>query len=72
MLELASRALSHFTDAVQILMLVLIGVIMTGVGAVLAIGGRPEAVIPLLFGSMALLQLPKRLKNIYRDLTGNY
>ncbi|MEQ9506317.1 MAG: hypothetical protein RLO80_08585 [Hyphomonas sp.] len=72
MMDLASKALAHFADAVQLCAILLIGVVMTGAGVTLAMGGRPEAIVPLLLGAMALSQMPKRLKNLYRDLTGNY
>jgi len=72
MIERASRSLGLFSDAAQLFGLVLIGLMMTGVGVVLATGGRPEAIVPLLLGAGAICQLPKRIGNLYRDLTGNY
>ncbi len=72
MIEWASRSIGLFSDAVHLFALLLIGLIMTGVGVVLATGGRPEAIVPLLLGAGALCQLPKRIGNLYRDLTGNY
>jgi NhaP-type Na+/H+ or K+/H+ antiporter len=72
MFDTATRWLNRFSDLVRLFILILIGVMMTGVGVVLARGGRPEAAIPLLFGAMAFLQLPKLIKNLYRDVTGNY
>jgi len=72
MLEQASRSLGGLSELIRLAALVLLSVVFTGVGVALAMGGRPEAVVPLLLGAGAILQLPKRLVNLYRDLTGNY
>lgn len=72
MLEQATRSLVGFSELIQLAALLLLSVMFTGVGVALAMGGRPEAVIPLLLGAGAIFQLPKRFVNLYRDLTGNY
>jgi hypothetical protein len=72
MIEKASRALAGISDVIRMAALVLLGAVFTGIGVVLAMGGRPEAVIPLILGAGALSQLPKLVVNLYRDLTGNY
>lgn len=72
MIEKASRTLIGVSDVIRLAALVLLGAVFTGVGVVLAMGGRPEAVVPLLLGASALSQLPKLIWNLYRDLTGNY
>lgn len=72
MIEKASRTLVGISDVIRLAALVLLGAVFTGVGVVLAMGGRPEAVVPLLLGASALSQLPKLIVNFYRDLTGNY
>lgn len=72
MLEQATRSLVGLSEAIRLAALVLLSVVFTGVGVALAMGGRPEAVIPLLLGAGAIFQLPKRFVNLYRDLTGNY
>jgi hypothetical protein len=72
MLEQASKSLGGISEVIRLAALVLLSVVFTGVGVALAIGGRPEAIVPLLLGAGAILQLPKRFVNLYRDLTGNY
>lgn len=72
MIEKASRTLVGISDVIRLAALVLLGAVFIGVGVVLAMGGRPEAVVPLLLGASALSQLPKLIVNLYRDLTGNY
>ncbi len=72
MLEQATRSLGSLSEVIRLAALVLLSLVFTGVGVALAMGGRPEAVIPLLLGASAISQLPKRLVNLYRDLTGNY
>lgn len=72
MIEQALRSLGGISEVIRLAALVLLSVMFTGVGAALAMGGRPEAVVPLLLGAGAISQLPKRFVNLYRDLTGNY
>ena len=72
MIEQASKSLGIFSDAVRLAVVVLLSVMFGGVGVVLAMGGRPEAILPLLLGAGAVLQLPRLILNLYRDLTGNY
>lgn len=72
MIEQASKSLGIFSDAVRLAVVLLLSVMFGGVGVVLAMGGRPEAILPLLLGAGAVLQLPRLILNLYRDLTGNY
>ena len=72
MIEQASKSLGIFSDAVRLAAILLLSVMFGGVGVVLAMGGRPEAILPLLLGAGAVLQLPRLILNLYRDLTGNY
>lgn len=72
MIERASRYLGVLSDAIRTGALLLIALMFTGVGVMLATAGRPEAMIPLLLGAGAIFQLPKRFANLYRDLTRNY
>lgn len=70
--ELATKSLGIFSDAVRLAAVLLLSVMFGGVGVVLAMGGRPEAIVPLLLGAGAISQLPRMILNLYRDLTGNY
>ncbi|WP_291197918.1 hypothetical protein [Hyphomonas sp.] len=72
MLDQATRSLGGLSEVIRLAALVLLSVMFTGVGVALAMGGRPEAVIPLLLGAGAISQLQKRFVNLYRDLSGNY
>jgi hypothetical protein len=72
MSKFASNLIGRFSELVQLFILVLLAAVMGWVGFVLADGGRPEGYICLVLAAGALIQLPKRLFNLYRDLTGNY
>ena len=72
MIERATRSVGILSDVIRTGALVLIGLMFIAVGVALAINGRPEAIVSLLLGAAAIFQLPKRLLNLYRDLTGNY
>ncbi len=64
--------LGWISDAIRLFGLAIIGLMMTGVGAALAAGGRPEAIIPLLFGAMAIFELIKSFASLFRKLTANF
>ena len=67
MFDEISNALDRMMVALQIFVYFLIGTIMTFfVGLPLAIGGRPEALIPLLLGGLALRKLYIDVKRIFR------
>ncbi len=66
MMEFASRLIGRFSDAVRLYILAIIGVMMTGVGVVLAIGARPEAIFPLVLGAMAISGLRKSFADFFR------
>ncbi|MEQ9505370.1 MAG: hypothetical protein RLO80_03805 [Hyphomonas sp.] len=72
MIEQATKSLGIFSDAVRLAALLLLSVMFSGAGAMLAAGGRPEAILPLLLAAGAISQLPRLVLNLYRDLTGNY
>ncbi len=62
--ELASKSLGILSDAVRLAALLLLSVMFIGVGMMLAIGGRPEAILPLLLGAGAISQLPRHALNL--------
>ncbi|MEL6829671.1 MAG: hypothetical protein AAFO63_06000 [Pseudomonadota bacterium] len=59
------ETLSLFFDIVRVVLFLgaqlLVGVIMTGVGLVLCVGGRFEGLIPLAIGGFALFNFGKSL-----------
>lgn len=61
--------LGWLSDAIRLFALAIIGLMMTGVGVALATGGRPEAIIPILFGAMAIFELMKSFAGLIRNLT---
>ncbi len=66
MMDFASRLIGRFSDAVHLFIFAIIGLMMTGVGVVLAIGARPEAIVPLVLGVMAFSALRKGFVDFFR------
>jgi hypothetical protein len=72
MYHFLSRVFDRISDAIRVFALLIIGVVMLFVGLMLALGGRPEALIPLILGSLAVFNLRKLLLQLYRDVTGSF
>jgi hypothetical protein len=67
MFDVLTKATNGFRTIVQLFAYILLGVMMTlFVGLPLAIGGRPEAIIPLGLGGMALFNGYKTIMQIVR------
>lgn len=68
MFDILNKATNGFRTVIQLFIYILLGVMMTlFVGIPLAIGGRPEAIIPLGLGGMALLNAYKTIMQVVRS-----
>ena len=68
MFDLFSSVTNGFRTVLQLFCMLLVGVMMTMfVGIPLALGGRPEAVIPLGIGCMALFNAGKTVIQVVRS-----
>jgi len=68
MFDILNKATNSFRTIVQLFCMLLVGVMMTlFVGLPLAIGGRPEAIIPLGLGCMALFNAYKTIMQVVRS-----
>lgn len=68
MFDILNKATNGFRTVVQLFIYILLGVMMTlFVGIPLAIGGRPEAIIPLGLGGMALFNAYKTIMQVVRS-----
>ena len=65
MFQVLSSALSSVRTLIQIAACLLIGTMMVfAVGLPLAVGGRPEALVPLALGSMAFFTASKDMRRL--------
>jgi hypothetical protein len=67
-----TKVLDHIFDAIRIFALSIVSVVMLSVGLMLALGGRPEGLIPLVLGSLAAFNLLKLGRQLYRNVTGMF
>ena len=72
MFHFLTKILDHISDAIRVFALSIVSVVMLFVGLTLALGGRPEGLIPLVLGSLAAFNLWKLLRQLYRDVTGSF
>ncbi|KCZ88324.1 hypothetical protein [Hyphomonas johnsonii] len=70
MYHFLTKVLSRISEVIRIFALSIVGLMMLSTGLVLAIGGRPEALIPLVLGGFAVFNLRKLVLQLYREIGG--
>ena len=72
MCHFLTRVLAHISEAMRIFAASIASVVILSVGLMLALGGRLEGLIPLVFGSLAVFSLWKLVRQIDRNVTGMF